>query len=63
MIPAPEEARNLLGEYSQGEFHRKHGASLTNLPQAASEKRLHAALPCRGGIWIVDRSSDSGKVV
>ena len=25
MIPTPEEARNLLCEYNQGEFHRKHG--------------------------------------
>lgn len=25
MIPTPEEALNLLFEYNQGEFHRKHG--------------------------------------
>lgn len=25
MIPTPEEAWNLLCEYNQGEFHRKHG--------------------------------------
>lgn len=25
MIPTPEEALNLLYEYNQGEFHRKHG--------------------------------------
>lgn len=26
MIPTPEEAWNLLCEYNQGEFHRKHGS-------------------------------------
>ena len=25
MIPTPEEAWELLCEYNQGEFHRKHG--------------------------------------